>query len=77
MPEACQNYFRTSNPARRYETRKTNYFEIPFSRTEVRKKSINVYGPELWNALPTDLQNTTSIFVMKRGLVNHIVSEYT
>jgi hypothetical protein len=35
LPEACQDYFKFSNPVRCYEICKTNYFEIPFSRTEV------------------------------------------
>ena len=44
LPEACQDYFRISNPARCYEIRKTSYFEIPFSRTEVRKKALMYMG---------------------------------
>ena len=70
------SFFRFSNPIRRYEIRNVNLFQIPFSRTEVRKKSINVYGPELWNLLPTDVQNAASIYTMKRGLINLILSEY-
>jgi hypothetical protein len=77
LPEACQSYFCFSNPNRRYETRNVNLFQIPLSRTDVRKKSINVYGPEVWNELPIDLKMATSIYMLKRDLINQILSDYS
>jgi len=76
LPEACKDFFRLSDPKQRYEIRKPNYFVIPFSRTEARKKSINVFGPELWNALPTDLHDVTSLTTLMQTLNRLIVSEY-
>ena len=76
LPEACKDFFKFSNPIRRYEIRKSDCFVVPFSRSEVRKKSINVYGPELWNALPTDLHNATSLATLMQTLTNFKVFEY-
>ena len=77
LPYACHDFFHFVNPLPRYETRKTNLFLVPYSRTEVRKKSINVYGPDLWNMLPADLQNATTTYMLKRRLTNLILAGYS
>ena len=76
LPVACQHYFQFTSQDRRYDLRRVTPFQIPFSRTEVRKNSINVYGPELWDRLPFEIQNSSSLFVLKRGLINLITSSY-
>ena len=77
LPIACQDHFQFTNHHPRYETRQINLFLVPFSRTEVRKKSINVYGPKLWSMLPAALQNATTICVFKRALINLIIAGYS
>ena len=55
---------------------------IPFMLTGVSnlvnygKKMIQVTGPLLWNDLPPEIQDASSIFTFKVQLKNHFIEKY-
>ena len=56
---------------------KVNNLFIPFARTtNYGLKQMKVNGPRIWNALPDNLKNLTSLHVFSRKLKIHYISEY-
>ena len=75
LPFSCKQYFTYSNPVRPYFTRVTSIFVMPICRLEVRKNSISVRGPTLWNALPSTIQLSTSIVEFNRSMIKFLVTK--
>jgi len=63
LPLVC-NQFLTANDIvddSTYNVRTVNEYLIPFSRTNMRTKCLNVRGPKQWITLPDDVGNATSL----------------
>ena len=39
-------------------------------------KMIRVYGPKLWNSIPSDIQDSSSLSTFKIGLKKHFINRY-
>ena len=66
-----------SDSQRLHDTRKQSYFVIEGCRTVVREKSLNVFGPKLWDSLPRDIQDAHSIGFLKRLMLEFVCNSYT
>ena len=60
LPLSCMQYVTVSDSQRLHDTRKKSYFVIEGCRTVVREKSLNVFGPKLWDSLPRNIQDAHS-----------------
>ena len=78
LPSVCHQYLVTNtvNTTSDRNLRIVHDFVIPFSRTNIRTKSINVRGPKLWSALPGDLRYITSISLFKKHLTDYLLDQY-
>ena len=45
-------------------------------RTNIKAMCLSVYGVKLWNTLPDDIKNCTSINILKKCLKKHFLSHY-
>ena len=50
---------------------------LPFARTtNYGLKQLRVNGPRIWNSLPTNIKNATSMHVFLKNLKVHFISLY-
>jgi len=49
-----------------HNTRLVHLFNVPHYRTVIRQNSINICGPKLWESLPTEVQNSSSMSGFKK-----------
>ena len=61
LPESFNNMFLLNCQVHPYNTRSSKPFHLPYSRTNIRKFSINFQGPNFLNTLSHQIQDTTSI----------------
>jgi len=60
-----------------HNTRESDYkLQIPFCRTDIRKKSITYSGVILWNAIPRHIIVSNSIVTFTKCYTNLILSTY-
>ena len=45
-------------------------------RTNLKAMCLSVYGVKLWNTLPDDVKNCTSVNIFKTFLKTHFISHY-
>ena len=85
-PEQFHDWFQLNHESNRYKTRSNSNIDsgsiiknlvIPYARTtNYGMKQLKVNGPRLWNLLPSNIKNTTSLFVFLKSLKSLYVSEY-
>jgi len=76
LPSSCMQFVTVSDTQRLHDTRNQSYFVIERCRTVVRENSVNVFGPKLWFSLPSDIQDVTSISLLKRLLLKFLCNAY-
>ena len=72
LPKSCAATTVNINSIKPYNTRHTNYFNIPFSRTSHREQSLQIRGLRDWNTLPSSLQNLDSFPQFRRELRTYL-----
>ena len=70
LPSCCLRYVTVTEPQRSHNTRKFGYFTIVGCRTVIRENSIGVQGPRICNSLPKDIQDLSSLVLLKVDLSN-------
>ena len=60
--------FQTNSDVHAYSTRTSNHYRTHFCRTIIRKQTILIQGPKLWNSLPSSLTSLCSISLSKENL---------
>ena len=85
-PEQFHDWFQLNHERHRYKTRSNFNMEsgtiiknlvLPNARTtNYGMKQLKINGPRLWNLLPTNIKNITSLFVFLKSLKSYYVSEY-
>ena len=76
LPQACSYFFAIADINRRYNTRNVSYFVHQSCKTELRKNSIFIKGPNLWDLLPLTIQNSLCINEFNRTLKKHYIQSY-
>ena len=75
LPNAFCNYFKYISDQHPHDTRnKGNKYLVDFSRTNIRKFSIVIWGPRLWNSLSPSLRYIPHLTAFKRKLREHLLS---
>ena len=85
-PANFQNWFKINHIRHCHNTRsninidvgiKINNLFIPSARiTHYDLRQLKVNGPRIWNVLPTNIKNITSLPVFSKKLKTHYISEY-
>ena len=76
LPPSCMSFVTVSNSNRAYSTRNTSYFVRSNCRTDVRKRSLAIRGPILWDALPKDAQDCVSLVKFEKTIKNLYLQNY-
>ena len=77
LPPSLINDFHFVKNIHPYPTRSScsNNIALPQVKTEFFKRTISYTGPALWNSLPVDLRNSTSVDVFKRNFKCFLLSQ--
>ena len=59
-----------------YETRQVNKLRLPLYKTNLTQKSLLFLGPKIWNNLPCDVKNKSSLSAFKRKLKLYMTQLY-
>ena len=59
-----------------HSTRQNMSFVMVQVRTNIKAMCLSVYGVKLWNTLPDDIKNCTSVNILKKCLKKHFLSHY-
>ena len=59
-----------------YSTRQTKSFVMVQVRTNLKAMCLSVHSVKLWNTLPDDIKNCTSVNIFKKCLKKHFLSHY-
>jgi len=73
LPKYFCNMFMLNSVIHRYFTRQCNKVHITSHRLNIRRFSVQIYGPKLWNSLPPTLLHASNIFVFKRLYRRHLL----
>ena len=76
LPVSCSTLVRLKVDAACYDFRRENEFVTFNFFTEIRKKSISVIGPDLWNNLHDSIKNVSSISGFKSLLLGSFIESY-
>jgi len=61
LPPCFKDFFRINTNVHNHFTRNNNNMFNVFSKTNIRKKSLSVMGPVLWNSLPEHIKSLCSL----------------
>ena len=59
-----------------YYTRQTKSFVMVQVRTNLKAMCLSVHDVKLWNTLPDDIKNCTSVNIFKKCIKKHFLSHY-
>ena len=59
-----------------YSTRQTKSFVMVQVRTNLKAMCLSVHSVKLWNTLPDDIKNCTSLNIFKKCIKKHFLSHY-
>ena len=76
LPNSLMNYFHLNTSVHNYSTRISRNIHIPQCNTSLFKNSIFFQGPVIWNSVPVDIQNSSSVSVFKRKYKMFLLSKY-
>ena len=77
LPEIFSSYFNTVRSFHTYRIRSSNSFRPHEFRTDLARNTIRRQGPLLWNDLPDDIVNSSSLKRFKCALKKNLISKYT
>ena len=76
LPEIFNDYFQTRNKIHNINTRQANKIDVVKSRTNIGYNRVQSTGAKLFNMLPTDISESSSIAIFKRKVKNNLLSLY-
>ena len=68
IPDVISTMFSFISNTHSHNTRQQQNYYIALSRTKLSQFSITFHGPKQWNCLPSHIQNSSSIYSLKRHL---------
>jgi len=76
LPASCMSYVTVSNSFRLHDTRRIPSFNVERFRTIIRECSISIRGPRLWDLVPKKIQESITLYVLKKQLFAFYVHSY-
>ena len=74
LPLIFNSMFTVNSSKHDYPTRQADDYQIPNWRLETKRRSISVQGAYIWNRIPTDIKNVSSLNVFKYTFKRHVVA---
>ena len=65
-----------ANDSSVHSTRQKKSFVMVQVRTNLKAMCLSVYGVKLWNTLPDEIKNCSSVNIFKKCLKKHFLSHY-
>jgi hypothetical protein len=76
LPKSFNSMFVLNNQVHTYVTRHSKAFHVPLCRTNIKQFCVRFQGPKLFNSLPLELVNSTSLISFKRKLKGFFFFKY-
>ena len=73
IPTLFSTFYQKNNSIHGHNTRTSDDLYVPMAKTNVRKFSIRIKGPLVWNSIPTAIRNCKSLFIFKKALKKFLV----
>jgi hypothetical protein len=74
LPAAFEGFFTKQSVI--YQTRNTDNYILPKTKTKFSSKSVRNTGPKQWNTLQKDIRYAKSIKIFKKHLKSNIIQSY-
>ena len=74
LPDIFKEFFKKVN--NRYNTRQKNNIKPELFKSNIKKFSVKVQGPKIWNSLNAKVKLSPSIYSFKSNLKNSLISKY-
>jgi len=76
LPTSCMNYVALADTNCIYATRGKSCFKLIKYRTSIRELSIAIRGPKVWDSLPNNIKELSSIRIFKTRLTDFDIHCY-
>ena len=76
LPKNIQSLFKEKTNSRQNSLRNKDNLLCKYSRTNMKSKSLSVYGVKLFNSLPMELKESKSVHLFKRNWKKMIFEKY-
>ena len=76
LPEIFCNQFVHNNKIHYHDTRQSNNLHLHHHITTLGNKQIRYQGPNLWNKIPSEIKNTSSLKVFTKKVKQILLSSY-
>ena len=76
LPLSFTNIFTYNGSIHTYPTRQSSDLHLTNPKTILALKSIRHHGPDIWNKLPSNIQQSTSLLSFKALMKKYLLSQY-
>ena len=76
LPLSFTNIFTYNRNIHTYPTRQSSDLHLTNPKTILALKSIRHHGPDIWNKLPSNIQQSTSLLSFKALMKKYLLSQY-
>ena len=74
-PKCVSGMFITVASVHSHSTRKSNLLFTNSFVSNIRKHSVAITGPQIWNSIPTNITEHPSLSLFKKSYKNHLISK--
>ena len=68
IPDIFRNYFQWNADVHDHNLRNANDLYVPYGRLDISKFNIKIAGANFWNSLPSLVENSQSIHILKKNM---------
>ena len=72
IPDIFRNYFQRNADVHDHNLRNVNDLYVPYGRLDIRKFSVKITGPNLWNSLPSSVKNSETVHIFKKNMRHYL-----
>ena len=72
IPDIFRNYFQRNADVHDHNLRNVNDLYVPYGRLDIRKFSVKIAGPNLWNSLPSSVKNSETVHIFKKNMRHYL-----
>jgi len=67
LPACFANYFVNLSEVHHHRTRQSNKLFLNYAKTNIRRFSISIAGPSLWNSIPENFKSLSSLYLFVKN----------
>ena len=72
VPYIFRNYFQRNADVNDHNLRNVDDLYVPYGRLDIRKYSMKIAGPSLWNSLPSLVKNSETVHIFKKNMKHYL-----